>query len=163
MGFTAEDWAENIWWIGEVSKLINKSHQICIVAFISPYRADRDWAWEIHDKDGLKFIECHVATPLEECEARDIKGLYKKAREGIIKQFTGISDPYEEPLNPELVVNSKGESINQSVEQILNHLWSHNVIPSNDPISLFDFSENALKEASSYEKIVLFRHELENL
>lgn len=106
LGFTAEDWAENIWRIGEVSKLLNKSNQICIVAFISPYKADWIKAWEMHEKEGMMFIETHISTPLEECEKRDVKGLYKKAWDGVIKQFTGISDPYEEPENPEIRLNT---------------------------------------------------------
>jgi adenylylsulfate kinase-like enzyme len=82
------------------------SGQICFVAFISPYAADREFARKIHKDKGLPFIECHIAANLEKCEKRDVKGLYKKARLGEIKNFTGISDPYEEPNDPELRVET---------------------------------------------------------
>ena len=106
LGFTAEDRAENIRRISEVAKLFALSGQICFVAFISPYSKDRDYAKSIHEAAGLSFHECHIAATLEVCEGRDVKGLYKKAREGIIKNFTGISDPYEEPANPSLRIDT---------------------------------------------------------
>jgi adenylyl-sulfate kinase len=97
LGFTAEARAENIRRISEVSKLFALSGQICFVAFISPYSKDRDFAKEIHNKNGIPFYECYISAPLEVCETRDVKGLYKKARAGEIKNFTGVSDPYEAP------------------------------------------------------------------
>ena len=106
LGFSAEDRAENIRRISEVAKLFNMSGQICIVAFISPYSKDRDFAKTIHQNAGLDFVECHIAASLEVCEGRDVKGLYKKARDGVIKNFTGISDPYEAPENPEMKVDT---------------------------------------------------------
>jgi adenylyl-sulfate kinase len=106
LGFSAEDRAENIRRIAEVSKLFALAGQICFVAFISPYAKDRDFARQVHANAGLNFFECHISASLEVCEGRDVKGLYKKAREGIIKNFTGVSDPYEAPSAPELNVNT---------------------------------------------------------
>ena len=106
LGFSADDRAENIRRISEVAKLFAHSGQICFVAFISPYAKDRDFARRIHGEANLPFIECHIAASLEVCEQRDVKGLYAKARAGIIKNFTGVSDPYEAPSNPELHVDT---------------------------------------------------------
>ena len=97
LGFSPEDRKENIRRISEVSKLFCLAGQIVFVAFISPYAADRDFAKEVHEKAGLKFYECHISASLEVCEGRDVKGLYKKARDGVIPNFTGVSAPYEEP------------------------------------------------------------------
>ena len=115
LGFSAEDRAENIRRISEVAKLFAISGQICFVAFISPYAKDRDQARKIHEEAGLKFLECHIAAPLEVCEERDVKGLYAKARAGIIKNFTGISDPYEAPEKPDLRVETGSQSVDESV------------------------------------------------
>lgn len=111
LGFTAHDRAENIRRITEVAKLFAMSGQICIVAFISPYSKDRNYAREVHQKFNLPFFECHVAAPLSVCEQRDDQGLYKKARDGIIKNFTGISDPYEVPVNPDLKIETSRDTI----------------------------------------------------
>jgi|ERR1719424_1155669 len=116
LGFSADDRAENIRRISEVAKLFALSGQVCFVAFISPYSKDRDYAKEIHEKAGLPFYECHIAATLEVCEQRDVKGLYKKAREGIIKNFTGISDPYEAPENPALSIDTGTKSIDACVK-----------------------------------------------
>jgi adenylyl-sulfate kinase len=97
LGFTAEARAENIRRISEVAKLFALSGQICFVAFISPYEKDRLFGKNIHQQAGLSFYECYISASLEACESRDVKGLYKKARAGEIKNFTGISDPYEAP------------------------------------------------------------------
>ena len=106
LGFTAEDRAENIRRISEVAKLFNMSGQVCFVAFISPYAKDRGFGREIHRAEGLPFYECFINSPLDVCESRDPKGLYKKARAGEIKNFTGISDPYEAPEHPELNIHT---------------------------------------------------------
>jgi adenylyl-sulfate kinase len=106
LGFTAEDRAENIRRISEVSKLFALSGQICFVAFISPYAKDRDFGKAIHREAGLPFYECFINAPLDVCESRDVKGLYKKARAGELKNFTGISDPYEAPEHPDLDVRT---------------------------------------------------------
>jgi adenylylsulfate kinase (apsK) len=106
LGFTKEDREENIRRIGEVAKLFADSGTVTGVAFISPYRADRKRARDIVESSGLDFLEVYVNCPLEVCEKRDPKGLYKKARTGEIKNFTGLDAPYEEPLECELVLMS---------------------------------------------------------
>lgn len=105
LGFTSEDRVENIRRIGEVSKLFAENGVITLTSFISPYRADRE-AVRARMSPG-DFIEVFMRIPIELCEERDPKGLYKKARAGQIKNFTGIDDPYEEPLNPEIVLDAK--------------------------------------------------------
>lgn len=122
LGFSAADREENIRRIGEVAKLFADSSIITIASFISPYRKDRDAARKVHADAGLGFIECHVNTPIEICEQRDPKGLYKKARAGEIKGFTGIDDPYEAPEKPELVVAAGEQSIADCVAQVYNYL-----------------------------------------
>ena len=106
LGFSAEDRAENIRRISEVSKLFAMSGQICFVAFISPYSKDRNFAKDIHRESKIPFYECFINAPLEVCESRDPKGLYKKARAGEIKNFTGVSDPYEAPSTPDLDIKT---------------------------------------------------------
>lgn len=106
LGFSAQDREENIRRIGAVAKLFAEAGVIAITAFISPYRADRDRV-RASLKDG-DFIEVFVDAPIEVCEARDPKGLYKKARAGELKGFTGIDDPYEPPLNPEIHLDAAG-------------------------------------------------------
>ena len=122
LGFTKEDREENIRRIGEVAKLFADSGTITGVAFISPYRADRKKAREITEKAGLAFLEIYVKCPLEICEQRDPKGLYKKARNGEIKNFTGLDAPYEEPLECELTLLSSSappEDLADSVVELL--------------------------------------------
>lgn len=111
LGFSAEDRAENIRRISEVAKLFAMSGQICFVAFISPYAKDRELARQMHKDKGLPFMECHIAASLEVCEKRDVKGLYAKARAGTIKNFTGVSDPYEAPEKPELKIETGEKSL----------------------------------------------------
>ena len=106
LGFSPEDRTENIRRIGEVAKLFADTGVITFTSFISPYRGDRDLVRKIHEDGKLPFIEVYVKASVEVCETRDPKGLYKKARAGEIKEFTGISAPYEEPLKPELVLES---------------------------------------------------------
>ncbi len=120
LGFSAEDREENIRRIGEVAKLFVDAGIITLTAFISPYKKDREFVRNLV-KEG-EFIEIYVKCPLEVCEQRDVKGLYKKARAGIIKNFTGIDDPYEEPENPEIVVETDKESVEESVEKIISYL-----------------------------------------
>ena len=116
LGFSKEDRDTNIHRIGFVAHLLQRNGTIVLTAAISPYRSTRDWVRELA-KD---FVEVFVDTPLEVCEERDVKGLYKKARSGEIKQFTGISDPYEAPLAPELAL--RGLSIDESVAAIVAKL-----------------------------------------
>ena len=120
LGFSPEDRSENIRRIGEVAKLFTDSNIITITAFISPYRADRDNARKLQ-KPG-EFIEVYVKCPIEVCEERDTKGLYKKARAGEVKEFTGISAPYEEPENAEMVIDTSEMNLEQSVRAILEYL-----------------------------------------
>jgi adenylylsulfate kinase len=119
LGFSAEDRTENIRRIGEISKLFVDVGVITLSSFVSPYRADRDLVRELHKQAGMDFIEVYVDVPLDVAEDRDPKGLYKKARAGEIPNFTGISDPYEEPLNAEVVLNSHEMTLEQEVDILL--------------------------------------------
>jgi adenylylsulfate kinase len=120
LGFSPEDRTENIRRIGEVAKLFTDAGVVNITAFISPYRSDRDAVRAIM-KPG-DFVEIYVACSLEECERRDPKGLYQKARAGQIPEFTGISAPYEEPLNPELVIRTDEGSLEECVGVVIGYL-----------------------------------------
>ena len=119
LGFSAEDRAENIRRIGEVAKLFSDAGIITIASFISPYRRDRDEVRKLHEDAKLPFLEVFVDCPLEEAERRDPKGLYKKARAGEMKGFTGIDDPYEPPERPELVLRTDRLSVADSVAELL--------------------------------------------
>jgi len=120
LGFSPEDRKENIRRIGEVAKLFVDAGLIVLTAFISPYRKDREFVRGLVEKG--EFIEIYVKCPLDVCESRDVKGLYKKARQGLIKEFTGIDAPYEEPENPEIVVETDKESIQESTDKIIKYL-----------------------------------------
>ncbi len=120
LGFSPEDRTENIRRIGEVAKLFIDAGAIVFTSFISPYRSDRD-AVRANMAAG-DFIEVYVSAPLETCEARDVKGLYQKARAGEIPEFTGISAPYEEPEKPELVLDTNEQSVAESVAQLVAFL-----------------------------------------
>lgn len=126
LGFSPEDREENIRRIGEVSKLFADSGVIAMTAFISPYRADRDNARALVPEG--QFIEIYVKVPLDVAEQRDPKGLYKKARAGEIKQFTGIDAPYEEPLNAELVIDTSEFNLEKSTEKVITYLKEKNII-----------------------------------
>ncbi|KAL0580331.1 Adenylyl-sulfate kinase [Marasmius crinis-equi] len=128
LGFDEKSRNENIRRIGEVSRLFADSTCIAITAFISPYRVDRDSAREMHIKSGLPFVEVFVDAPLEVVEKRDPKGLYKKARAGEIKDFTGISAPYEAPISPEIHINTAETEVVDSVKIITNYLAEHGYI-----------------------------------
>jgi len=126
LGFSPEDREENIRRIGEVAKLFAQAGVITMTAFISPYRKDRDRARALLN-DG-EFIEVFVKVPLEVAEQRDPKGLYKKARAGEIKEFTGIDAPYEEPLNPELVIDTSQLSLEESAQKVIDYLKEKKII-----------------------------------
>ncbi len=128
LGFSAEDRTENIRRIGEISKLFVDVGLVTLSSFVSPYRADRDLVRELHEQAGMDFIEVYVDVPLEVAESRDPKGLYKKARAGEIPNFTGISDPYEEPLNAEVVLNSHEMSLEQEVDILMKLLEQRGLI-----------------------------------
>jgi bifunctional enzyme CysN/CysC len=115
LGFSEADRAENIRRVGEVAHLFAKAGMLVIASFISPYRADRD---KVRSIDPAVFHEIHIATELEECEKRDPKGLYKKARAGEIPEFTGISAPYEEPAEPELRLHTFGRTVDEAVAEL---------------------------------------------
>ncbi len=120
LGFSDADRIENIRRIGEVSKLLVDAGLIALTAFISPFRADRDLVRSLFT--GNEFIEIYVHAPLDVCEQRDPKGLYKKARAGEIKNFTGIDSRYEEPVSPELVVNTAQHSLEECARQVVTYL-----------------------------------------
>ncbi|KAI9899597.1 hypothetical protein N3K66_006058 [Trichothecium roseum] len=131
LGFSEKDRNENIRRIGEVAKLFADASTIAITSFISPYRADRDLARELHakasaqgsgDDEPIPFVEVFVDVPIEVAEQRDPKGLYKKARAGEIKDFTGISAPYEEPSNPEITIKTNENTVEECVAQITKWL-----------------------------------------
>lgn len=128
LGFSAEDRTENIRRIGEISKLFVDTGVIVLSSFVSPYRADRDIVRELHVAGDMDFIEVHVDVPLAVAEERDPKGLYKKARAGEIKNFTGIDDPYEAPLKPELVLNSHEQSLEEEVAVLLEMMTARGLI-----------------------------------
>jgi adenylylsulfate kinase len=122
LGFSAADREENIRRIGEVAKLFADGGVITMTSFISPYRRDRDQVRASHAEAKLPFLEIYVSTPLAVCEQRDPKGMYKKARAGLIKNFTGIDDPYEPPTNPELVLDTGALTPQEAVQRVLEEL-----------------------------------------
>lgn len=124
LGFSKEDRDKNIERVTFVAKLLSRNGVGVILSFISPYREARDKARQ----ETTNFIEVFVNAPLQTCIDRDVKGMYAKAMRGEIQQFTGISDPYEEPLKPELVVNTHEQSLDESVQQILDYLEKHGFI-----------------------------------
>ena len=122
LSFTPEDRSENIRRIAEIANLMIDAGILTLAAFISPYIKDREGVKQIVGNDN--FIEIYINTSLEECEKRDVKGLYKKARKGEIKDMTGISSPYEAPINPDLEVVTDAQTIEESVDKILDYLNS---------------------------------------
>ncbi|RXJ02025.1 adenylyl-sulfate kinase [Anaerobacillus alkaliphilus] len=126
LGFTEEDRKENIRRIGEVAKLFLDAGVITLTAFISPFREDRNLVRSLVEVD--EFIEIFVSASIETCERRDPKGLYGKARAGIIPNFTGISSPYEEPEAPELVINTDKQSVEESVAKVISYLEEKQII-----------------------------------
>jgi adenylylsulfate kinase len=126
LGFSSEDRVENIRRIGEIAKLFVEAGVIVLTAFISPYRSDRERARGIVAHGD--FVEIYCNTPLEICEERDVKGLYKKARAGQIPEFTGISSPYEAPENPELSIDTGKGEVDVCVQQVLNAMVQRGMI-----------------------------------
>ena len=128
LGFSAQDRTENIRRIGEVAKLMIDAGVIALTAFISPFRADRERVrgMVMHGE----FIEIYCHCPVEVCETRDVKGLYQRARAGEVKDFTGISSPYEAPLNPELAVDTATQPLDVCVTQVLDHLRGRGLLPA---------------------------------
>ena len=128
LGFSKEDRDTNIGRIAFVADLLSRNGVPVITAAISPYRSTREAARKLHDG---RMVEAFIATSLEACEARDVKGLYAKARSGEIPEFTGVSDPYEAPENPEILVETEGKTPEQSAQQILEYLEGNGLISSN--------------------------------
>lgn len=126
LGFSKEDRDTNIRRIGFVANMLARNGVVAITAAISPYRSVRD---EIRSRSTAAFVEVYVECPLDVLEDRDTKGLYKKARAGIIKNFTGISDPYEAPETPEVRVDTSTESIEESAEKVLSFLRKQGLVP----------------------------------
>jgi len=133
LGFSAADREENIRRIGEVARLFADTGAIALTSFISPYRKDRDRARAIHVESGLPFIEILVDVPVEVCETRDPKGLYKKARAALAEGrgigFTGVDDPYEPPLAPELVLHNDRVTPQEAAAQVINYLEGRGLLP----------------------------------
>jgi len=126
LGFSEADRTENIRRIGEMSKLFIEAGVIVLTAFISPFKADRQKVRSLVDEGD--FIEIYCSAPIEVCEQRDVKGLYAKARAGKIANFTGISSPYEPPLNPELVMDTANQSLEQCVSAIIKYLEERSIL-----------------------------------
>lgn len=126
LGFSDEDRVENIRRIGEVAKLFVDSGTIVLTAFISPFISERNMVRELVQKD--EFIEIFVDTPLSICEKRDPKGLYKKARSGEIKNFTGIDSEYQKPINPELTLNTEDKNIDELVDEVIEYLKNRGIL-----------------------------------
>ncbi|CAD6996646.1 bifunctional 3'-phosphoadenosine 5'-phosphosulfate synthase [Ceratitis capitata] len=169
LGFTPADRQENIRRVGEVAKLFADSGVIAICSFVSPFAEDRELVRKIHKDAELRFYEVFVDTPLSICESRDVKGLYKKAREGVIKGFTGITQDYEKPENPELIINTDGYTIKESTQLVINLLQEEGIILKNHVNSseiteLFvepKLKESLLHEAESLHSIPLTEVDLQ--
>ncbi|XP_063852674.1 bifunctional 3'-phosphoadenosine 5'-phosphosulfate synthase-like isoform X1 [Scylla paramamosain] len=149
LGFSDEDREENIRRVSEVAKLFADSGVVALCSFVSPFSKDRQQAKKIHMESGLPFFEVFVDTPLEVCEQRDVKGLYKKARAGIIKGFTGIDSQYEKPETPDVVLKTAQCSVNECVVQVLDTLEEWEVIPrsANEGVKELFVAENKLTQA----------------
>ena len=128
LGFSEEDRSENIRRIGEIAKLFGDAGTLSLSSFISPYTKDRDGVRELHDAADLRFVEVFVDCSLEVAEARDPKGLYKKARAGEIKNFTGIDDPYEAPVRPEIHLHTDQMTLEEEVRIIIGYLVANGII-----------------------------------
>jgi len=128
LGFSPEDREENVRRVGEVAKLFSDAGLITMTALISPYRKDRQKARELHNVG--EFIEVFVDAPLHVLEERDPKGLYKRARAGEIKEYTGISAPYEAPENPEIYLDTSKMTLKECVDKVISYLEKRNIIPS---------------------------------
>ncbi|XP_054030721.1 bifunctional 3'-phosphoadenosine 5'-phosphosulfate synthase 2 [Dryobates pubescens] len=140
LGFSAADREENIRRIAEVARLFADAGLVCITSFISPFSKDRQNARRIHEAAGLPFFEIFVDAPLNICESRDVKGLYKKARAGEIKGFTGIDSEYEKPESPELVLKTNLSSVSECIQQVVELLQAQNIVPRSsvqDVLELF--------------------------
>ncbi len=128
LSFSEPDRIENIRRISHVAKLFADAGLITLVSFISPYQKDRDTARQLHQQAGIPFIEIHIHCPLDVAQARDPKGLYKKAKAGQIKNFTGISAPYQAPTHPQILLNTHTLTIQEASQQVLDYLNHANLL-----------------------------------
>lgn len=167
LGFTPEDREENIRRIAEVAKLFADGGIVCLTSFISPFRKDREIARKLHEDAGLLFIECFVNTSLEVCETRDPKGLYKKARRGEIKGFTGIDQDYEEPTKCEIVIKAGELSVDECVQNVVAYLQQKAIIPESastlvkELIVTVDFADAAKREADTLPALEISKVDLQ--
>lgn len=145
LGFRKEDREENVRRVAEVAKLFADAGIITLCSFVSPFAEDRKMAREIHRNADLPFFEVFVEASLQVCESRDVKGLYKKARQGIIKGFTGIDQNYDVPVTPDLIVNTENATVQQSTDLVIDFLQRKHVIPKLDD-SKQPFQELFVKE-----------------
>lgn len=129
LGFSKEDREENVRRVAEVAKLFADAGIIALCSFVSPFAEDRKMAREIHESANLPFFEIFIDASLQVCEARDVKGLYKKARQGIIKGFTGIDQIYDVPIEPDLIVDTENATVQQSTDIVINFLQCKQIIP----------------------------------
>ncbi|MFZ6848620.1 adenylyl-sulfate kinase [Undibacterium sp. RuRC25W] len=125
LGFSSSDRVENIRRIGEVAKLFMEAGIVVLTSFISPFQADRERVRQMVKKGD--FVEVYCDSPIEVCERRDVKGMYKKARDGFISDFTGISSPYEKPLNPEIIIDTANQTQLTCVQTILDEIEKRNI------------------------------------
>ncbi|XP_077291537.1 3'-phosphoadenosine 5'-phosphosulfate synthase isoform X2 [Arctopsyche grandis] len=169
LGFSKEDREENIRRVAEVAKLFADSGVLALCSFVSPFAEDRDMARRIHKECDLPFLEVFVDTPLAVCESRDVKGLYKKARDGQIKGFTGITQEYEKPENPDLIVKTENETIEESTLRVVQLLEEKGIIPRSSQDSdrvpeLFltgNRLSHALEEAAALPKLPITNVDLQ--
>ena len=143
LGFSEQDRKENIRRIGEVAKLFGDAGTITLSSFISPYTADRREVRQLHDSANLRFVEVFVDCPLSEAEKRDPKGLYKRARAGEIKNFTGLDDPYEKPVRPEIHLRTDRLTVDEEVSAIIGYLERQGIIDARQPTAINDRAGHA--------------------
>ena len=141
------------------------SGQVCIVAYNSPQKIDRDYARKIHKESGLKFIECHIATSLELCEQRDTKGVYAKARSGVIKNFAGISAPYEKPDRPELKIDTAHNTLEACLTDVVTYLEKSGIIKDETKrrISQSLVKPMRIEEKAGFDKLAVVDINIEQL
>jgi len=167
LGFSDADRQENIRRVSEVAKLFAESGVVTLCSFVSPFREDRDRARKIHDDAGLPFLEIFVDAPLNVCEERDVRGLYKKARKGDIKNFTGIDSPYEPPLHPEGTMRTSVTTIEDCTQQLVNLLVAQNVLPRAAQSTVLELfvnekrAEHAKTEAASLPSVAINKVDLQ--
>lgn len=136
LGFAPEDRRENMRRVGEAAKLFTQAGVISLAAFISPYRKDRELVRDVIGKDD--FLEIYCSCPVEVCEQRDVKGLYRKARAGEIKEFTGVSSPYEAPESADLTVDTSAMSLQECVTKVIDFLMEKNIVTRSGPVKTLD-------------------------